>query len=127
MNRPINPALHGAVDYGFLVTQLVVPQVLGLNGRARLLFGAFGVIQGTLNAITDQPLAIRRIVPFKVHGQIEKASGPVYVLAPLILGLAKEPRARAYWLAFGAVLVANFNLTDWTARPDTPTSADVSE
>lgn len=121
MNRPITPAVHGAVDYGFLVSQLAVPRLLRLNRSARFLFGAFGVLQGALNACTDQPLAIKRLVPFAVHGRIEKASAPIYVLAPILAGVVKDPRARGYWLGMGAVLVANFNLTDWKATPRSDT------
>ena len=115
--RPIGPTAHGAIDYAFLVTQLAVPRLLGLSPRARLVFGAFGVLQGTLNAITDQPLAVRRVVPFQRHGQIEKAGGPVYALLPVLAGAVTDKRDRAYWLAMGAVLVTNFNLTDYRALP----------
>ena len=117
MKRPITPAAHGAIDYALLAAQLTVPRLLRLSDRARLVFGTFGVVQGVLNAVTDQPLAVRRIVPFALHGQIEKASAPVYALVPLLAGAASQRRDRAYWLAMGAVLVANFNLTDYQATP----------
>jgi hypothetical protein len=41
---------------------------------------SFGAAQGSLNARTDQPFSVRRLVPF---------------------------------LVMGAVLLTNFNLTDW--------------
>ena len=113
--KPISPRLHSAIDHGFAAGNLLLPSLLGLSGRARGLFAAFGVTQGTLNAITVQPFAVDHVVPFRIHGLIEKGSAPIYFGAPLLLGLQREPRARAFWLAVGAALVVVYNLTDWDA------------
>jgi hypothetical protein len=122
VNKPIKPGAHGAIDYGLLALNLSAPSLLGLNGAARALAYLFGGAQGGLNAVTDQPLALRRIVPFGTHGTIELSSGPLFVALPLALpwltGTLKEPKARAYFLILGAVLVAVYGLTDWEAQPD---------
>jgi hypothetical protein len=115
MKKPITPTIHGALDYGLVAANVALPAVLKMSRRARLLFGAFGLVQGGLNAVTDQPLAIKPIVPFRVHGLIDRNSAPVYALAPLLTGVAKEPKARAYWIAVGVSLVAVYLLTDWSA------------
>ncbi len=57
---------------------LTVPSLLGLDRWGAV--GKFGAAQGSLNALTDQPFSVRRLVPF---------------------------------LVMGAVLLPNFNLTDW--------------
>lgn len=118
MRRPITPKLHGAIDYVFLTTMLTVPTALGLPPRARGLFAAFGAIQGSLNAVTDQPLALARRVPFRTHGLIEKSSGPLYVGLPAATGILRDSRTRAFFAVMGAVLVTVYNLTDWN-DPDT--------
>jgi hypothetical protein len=118
VNKPIKSGAHGAIDYGFLALNLSAPSLLGLNGAARALAYLFGGAQGLLNAVTDQPLALRRIVPFGTHGTIELPSGPLFVALPLITGALKEAKARAYFLILGAVLVAVYGLTDWEAQPD---------
>jgi len=122
VNKPIKPGAHGAIDYGLLALNLSAPSLLGLNGAARALAYLFGGAQGGLNAVTDQPLALRSIVPFGTHGTIELSSGPLFVALPLALpwltGALKEPKARAYFLILGAVLVAVYGLTDWEAQPD---------
>jgi hypothetical protein len=126
VNRPIKSGAHGAIDYGFLALNLSASSLLGLNGPARALAYLFGGAQGSLNAVTDQPLALRRIVPFGTHCTIELSGGPLFVALPLALPLAlpwltgalKEPEARAYFLILGAVLVAVYGLTDWEAQPD---------
>ncbi|MCU1546835.1 MAG: hypothetical protein JWP30_1935 [Homoserinimonas sp.] len=115
MTKPITPRVHGLIDYGFLLGNVAAPMMLGMSKTARILFASFGVIQGGLNAFTVQPYAVRKMVPFALHGLIEKGSSPVYALAPLLTGVAKEPKARAYWIAMGIALVAVYNLTDWEA------------
>lgn len=114
--KPISPRLHSVIDYGFAAGNLLLPSALGLSSRARVLFAAFGMTQGTLNALTVQPYAVAKEVPFKAHGVIERSSAPVYFGVPLLIGVAREGRARAYWLLLGAALVTVYNLTDWNAK-----------
>ena len=116
MRRPLSPEQHGIADYGFLAANLALPSLLGASRAARLLFAAFGAVQGSLNAVTDQPLAVRRLVPFRLHGRIEKLSGPAYLLLPLLTGVHRDPRGRAYWIAAGIALVTVYNATDWDAE-----------
>lgn len=114
--KVISPRLHSVIDYGFAAGNLLLPSVLGTSSKARALFAAFGLTQGTLNALTVQPLAVDKVVPFRIHGLIEKNSAPVYFGLPLLLGLHREPKARALWLTVGAALITVYNLTDWDAR-----------
>ncbi|PZE73854.1 hypothetical protein [Curtobacterium sp. MCBD17_019] len=111
--KPISPELHGRIDYGFTAANLFLPGALGLRPGARRLFRLFGLVQGGLNAVTDQPSAAIPAVPFAVHGAIEKNSGLLYVLLPLITGVLKDRRARRFWFLSGIALVVVYNLTDW--------------
>jgi len=115
MRKPITPRRHGLIDYGFLVIALVGPSLLGLSGTARVLFAVLGLVQGTLNAFTDHPLALKRIVPFRVHGRLELGGVPVYFLLPILVGAVDETRALVFYLVAGALLLAVFLLTDWKA------------
>ena len=113
-NRPISPELHGILDYGLTVANTVVPSMLNMSSKARSLFRTFAVIQGGLGAVTDQPLAVQKIVPFPMHGLIDKASAPLYLLAPFVTGVIRERKARNWWLLVGTTLVVVYNLTDWS-------------
>ena len=115
MRKPITPKRHGAIDYGFLGIALAGPTLLGLNGTAKVIFAVLGLVQGTLNAFTDQPLALRRLVPFRVHGRLELGGVPVYFLLPVLTGAVDDSRALAFYLVAGALLLAVFVLTDWKA------------
>lgn len=114
--KVISPRLHSVIDYGFAAGNLLLPSIFGTSRKARALFAAFGLTQGTLNAITVQPLAVEKVVPFRIHGLIEKNSAPIYFGLPVLLGLHKEPKTRALWLTVGVALITVYNLTDWDAR-----------
>ena len=114
--KPISPALHSVIDYGLAAGNLLLPGMLRLRPAVTGVFAAFGLIQGALNAFTVQPYAVKRLVPFKLHGTIEKSSAPLFVLAPLLAGALSDRRARWYWAAVGAALVTVYSRTDWTAR-----------
>jgi hypothetical protein len=116
MAKPLTPRLHSLIDYGLLGGNLLLPRLLTRTRRLRTVFASFALIQGGLTAITAQPFAVRKLVPFRLHGLIEKCSTPVYVLVPLLAGVWREPKVRAYWIALFAALVAVYNLTDWDAK-----------
>jgi hypothetical protein len=116
--KPISRKAHGAIDYGFLGMMLAAPSLLGLTGAARTLSYLLGGVQGGLNAITDQPLAVKRLVPFRTHGTIELASGPAFVLLPVVTGALKQPKARAFFGAALGLLATVYALTDWDATTD---------
>lgn len=113
--KPLTPTVHSALDYGVGAALLTAPHLLGLSRGARTFFGAFGAVATAVNALTDSPLGVRRVIPWRTHRAIDLASDPLYVALPLLTGIAKEPRARALWLASTALLAANVLLTDWDA------------
>ncbi len=115
MTKPISPTMHAALDYGLGATLLTVPHVLGLSSRARVFFGAFGALAIVVNALTDTPLSVRRVIPFRTHRAIDLATDPLYLIVPLVSGIAREPRARALWLGSTALLAGSVALTDWDA------------
>lgn len=113
--QPIGPKLHGAIDYGFFSIQMLAPSLFGLKGTARTLCYAFGASQGILNIFTNQPLALKKIVPFRIHGQLETPFVPSLLLLPYLSGALKERNARPYFISFFGIALANYLLTDYRA------------
>ena len=118
MDKPLSPRAHVGLDYAWGATLLTLPHLLRLSGRARAFFGLFGALALAVNALTDTPLGVRRVIPFRTHRVIDLATDPLYALLPLTTGVVREPRARALWLAGGALLAGSVTLTDWDAPTD---------
>lgn len=114
-NKPIGPALHGANDYGLVVAQLLAPTLLGFTGRTRALCYGSAALTATINGLTKAPLGLVKLIPFKVHGQLEIPILPTLILLPWAVGALKPPRSRSYFLAFFVVALTNFLLTDYNA------------
>ena len=107
---------HCATDYGFVAFVLLAPRYFHLADRARLISYGFGVAAGVLTACTDQPYGVVRVVPFRVHGQIDTPFVPILVLLPWITGVLKQRTARHFFLSFYAAVLTNYLLTDYTPQ-----------
>ncbi|MDB5294075.1 MAG: hypothetical protein JWO31_58 [Phycisphaerales bacterium] len=112
---PVDPTTHGAIDYGFAAANLLAPSLFGLTGSAKALCYLFGTSQGLLNALTDHPLGVNRIIPFRTHGRLETPFVASLVLLPLLSGALKQRNARAYLLSFFGIAYAHYMLTDYDA------------
>lgn len=113
--RPITPTVHGAIDHGF-AANLLTPTLLGLTGPAKAICYGFAAAQGPMNAPTDHPLAIEKVVPFRTHGELEAPLLPAILLLPLAIGAFKQRNARLDFGAYSAAAMANSFLTDCNAH-----------
>ncbi|UOG77308.1 hypothetical protein MTX78_23465 (plasmid) [Hymenobacter tibetensis] len=116
MPPPIGPRLHGAIDYGFIILQALAPSLFKLHGPAKTLCYVFACNQALLNSLTDQPYALKKVVPFRVHGQLERPMLPALLVAPYITGALKQRNARRFFVGFFALALTNYLLTDYKAQ-----------
>jgi hypothetical protein len=114
MKPIINPLVHGYLDYFTVVVFLLAPSLLGLTGLAGTLAYALAVIHLAMTLITDFPLSIRKLVPFRLHGWVERIVGPVLLLLPFLLGF--EGAARIFYFAIGVTIIVVGLLTDYEAN-----------
>jgi uncharacterized protein len=116
---PITVKGHSLIDYGLTGVALGGPPLLGLKGAARWIPIGWGLTQGALNALTDQPYAIRRLVSFRNHGRIETVGVPALAGTILATGAYRDRTAAAYFAGMLAALGLVYALTDWDATaPD---------
>ena len=113
-NKPISPAAHGAIDYAFAAAHALAPSVLGLTGPAKTLCYGFAAATLAINALTDHPLGVVRVIPFRRHGELETPFFPAIALLPWLTGASAQPRARWYFAAYFVLGAANYLLTDYT-------------
>ena len=109
--KPISPLMHGYLDYFTVVVFLVAPSLFNLTGVAAILAYALAVIHLAMTLATDFPLGAVKLIPFKIHGLIERIVGPVLLLVPFVLGF--EGAARFFYLFMGVVIIIVGFLTDY--------------
>lgn len=113
--KPIKPRAHGVIDYAACALMVAAPHLLDLHPTARKLSYALAGSYLSVSALTDYPPALRRLIPFPVHGRIELSTVPVLLL---VAALQKDTRERAYFLGLAGTVAGVYSLTDWQADPD---------
>ncbi len=107
----ISPTQHGYLDYVTVILLLVAPTLIGLTGIAAITAYVLACIHLTMTLITDFPLGIAKLIPFSVHGWVERAVGPALVLLPFVLGFGTP--ARKFYIAVGIVIILVGLFTDY--------------
>jgi hypothetical protein len=116
MRTPISPRLHGVLDYATSATVAVVPRAMNFPPAARTLFSSLAAGYTSLSAVTDYPLSVRRVAPFKVHGATELAIAAALPAMPYLLGFSHHKAARNLCFGLTALTLVVAALTDWNAR-----------
>ena len=71
-----------------------------------------------LSMLTDYPLGVKQVVPFKAHGVAEGAIGALLPALPFALGFASQHRARNLFFGLTALTAVVSLLTDWDKRSE---------
>jgi hypothetical protein len=107
----ISPTQHGYLDYATVVLFLAAPNLIGLTGLAGIIAYVLAGIHLAMTLVTDFPPSVAKIIPFTVHGWVERIVGPSLVLLPFILGF--ETPAREFYIVVGLVIILVGVLTDY--------------
>ena len=116
MPKPISPRVHGVIDYGTSAAVAAAPAVFDIPRAARNLFEGLATGYTGLSSLTDYPLGLKRLVPFKVHGAAELAIAAVLPAMPWLLGFANDRAARNMCIGLSAFTLVVSALTDWDQR-----------
>jgi hypothetical protein len=107
----ISPTLHGYLDYLTVLLFLVAPSLIGLTGMARTFAYALAGIHLAMTLVTDFPLGAAKLLPFTIHGWVERVVGPILIVLPFALGF--EAPARGFYIVIGIVIILVGLLTDY--------------
>jgi hypothetical protein len=96
--RPIDATLHGATDYGVGTALMTAfPRLAGISdtsaGRQVRVAGA---IHAGYSALTDYPLGVIRVLPYKAHLAIDAVGALALAATPFVTGQFR--RGRGQWL-----------------------------
>lgn len=111
----ISPVFHGILDYGTVVAFLAAPGLLGFGETPALLAYALAGAHLLVTFATDFKGGLVKILPFPLHGWIERAVGPALVAAPFLLGFRDEPFALYFFVGSGLAIIVVSLITDYDA------------
>jgi hypothetical protein len=111
MNKILTPTQHGYLDYVTVVLFLVAPSLLGLTGIAGIFAYGLAIIHLAMTLLTDFPLSVYKLIPFPIHGWVERVVGPVLVLVPFVFGFVGA--ATIFYVVVGIVIILVGLLTDY--------------
>ena len=111
--RPISPKWHAIMDYALTGSLLVLPSLLKMNKRAKLIYAAEAAVLIPYAALTRQPLAIKGLIPFKTHGKMDPINVAQFALQSFLPAFRKSRKELLFNIAFTAIAGATVLLTDW--------------
>lgn len=116
MRKPITPRLHGILDYTTSLAVAAAPPLFDTPRPATRLFESLAAGYTGLSSVTDYPLSVKRVVPFRAHGAAELAIAAVLPALPWLLGFAEHRAARNLCFALTGLTLVVAALTDWKAE-----------
>lgn len=109
----ISPRNHGYLDFLTVVIFLLAPASLGLSQVPAMLAYGLAAVHLAVTLTSDFPFGIIKLIPFTLHGWIERIVGPALVAIPFVLGFADEVIARHFYIVMGFIIIAVGLLTDY--------------
>jgi hypothetical protein len=88
-------------------------EIVGLPLAAA--FGMAGLIF-VIAVLTDYPLGLVRVIPFPIHGWIDRLGAPLVVAAPWLAGFSGDTTAWNFYVAMGSYALLVTILTDFRSR-----------
>jgi hypothetical protein len=111
--KPISPKWHALIDYGVVGSLLTVPSLLGFSEPVKKIYTAEALALLCYVALTDQPVAIKPVIPFSVHGKIDPFNVGQFALQTFFKPFRADRKARLFNLGFTALAGLTVLLTDW--------------
>ena len=114
--KPISPKLHGLIDYTLVGSLLTLPSALGFNQDVKKLYTAEALALLVYIALTDQPAALKPLIPFPLHGKIDPFNVAQFALQTFLKPFQNDKKARLFNVGFTALAGITVLLTDWNGR-----------
>ena len=116
--KPITPSGHAMLDLFNAALLGIAPTAFELRGTTPQLVRAYATIETVVNALSDTPLAAKRVIPFRTHRLIDKWAGLAFLAAALATDGLRNRRNLAFVAGQALLGFAVYNLTDWDADSD---------
>src|SRR5436305_10801967 len=119
--RPIDATLHGVTDYSAAATLTTVfPRLAAIQRtEAARQIRIAGAIHGSYSTMTDYPLGIIKLIPFKVHLGLDAVGALALGATPFVT--RQWRKGRKHWVPHVALCLFELSsllMTDPTGRGD---------
>lgn len=111
--KPISPQAHGLIDYALVAALGSLPVALDLPKEVKKLYVLEALVLLGYVAISDHPAAVKRIIPFRVHGKIAPFNVAAFAPQTFSKAFRQNSRARIFNIIFIALSGLTVLLTDW--------------
>ncbi len=118
-SKPISPKLHSLIDYALVGSLFTLPSLLGFNQTVKKIYGAEALALLVYVALTDQPVAVKPLIPFPVHGKIDPFNVAQFALQTGLKAFRKEGKVLIFNIGFTAIAGLTVLLTDWNGPTKT--------
>ncbi|HEX8119665.1 MAG TPA: hypothetical protein VF549_00235 [Solirubrobacteraceae bacterium] len=94
--RPIDSTLHGMTDYTVGATLMTLfPKLAGIEGtQAATQIRAAGAFHAGYSTLTDYPLGIAKVIPYKAHLALDAIGALALAATPFLTGQYKKGRSQ---------------------------------
>ncbi len=100
----ISAFIHGAVEYALGAFLIVAPFLFEFEADAAVAISVVaGVFVLVLEASSDLPTGLARVVPVGIHFVVEVILGAALIAAPFLFGFSDESAPTAFFIALGVV------------------------
>lgn len=114
--KPVSPKAHALIDYALVTSLLTLPGLLHFNKKVRKIYTAEALLLLIYVALTDQPAAVKGIIPFKTHGKIDPFNVAQFALQSLLSSFRKDKKALAFNIGFTLIAGTVVSLTNWRGK-----------
>ncbi len=105
LNQGLIPrALHGIIEYLAAVAFIAAPFVLDFDsGAATAVSIVVGVGMLVIEAATEAPATLAKVIPVGIHAVLDFVVGAVLIASPFLFGFSDESTPTALFIALGVL------------------------
>ena len=115
----LSPKAHGIIDYVLVSSLLTLPSLFGFSKKVKTIYTAEALALLLYVALTDQPAAVKPLIPFTTHGKIDPFNVGQFALQTALKPFRKDKKAMLFNIAFTAVAGLAVLFTDWHGETKT--------
>src|SRR5215208_5339277 len=94
--RPVDATLHGLTDYSVgTLLMTAFPRIAGVEGtQAGRQIRVAGAIHAAYSTVTDYPLGVVKLLPYKAHLAIDAIGALALAATPFVTGQFRQGRSQ---------------------------------